>query len=116
MVNDRGAGQSHNAAGLIRRMVEKYSMKLPRKPEPAQTAIGIALLALVGVLGWWMAGGMASSQTNPPRQRTVAVAVAKAVIKDLPYRVEAPGAVQPVVSVSIRARVDSQVEKVMFED
>ena len=91
-------------------------MKLVQKLEPAQTAIGIGLLVLVGGLGWWMAGGMASSQTNPPRERVVAVAVAKAAIKDLPYRVEAPGSVQPVVSVSIRARVDSQVDKVLFED
>jgi RND family efflux transporter MFP subunit len=91
-------------------------MKLPQKFEPVQTAIGIGLLALVGALGWWLAGGMASSQTNPPPVRTVAVAVAKAALKDLPYRVEAPGSVQPVVSVSIRARVDSQIDKVLFAD
>lgn len=91
-------------------------MKLPQKFDPAQAAIGIGLLLLVGGLGWWLAGGMASSQTNPPPVRTVAVAVAKAALKDLPYRVEAPGSVQPVVSVSIRARVDSQVDKVLFED
>lgn len=91
-------------------------MKLPQKLDPAQAAIGIGLLLLVGGLGWWLAGGMASSQTNAPPVRTVAVAVAKAALKDLPYRVEAPGSVQPVVSVSIRARVDSQVDKVMFAD
>jgi RND family efflux transporter MFP subunit len=34
----------------------------------------------------------------------------------MPYRVEAPGSVQPVVSVPIRPRVDSMVEKVLFED
>lgn len=91
-------------------------MKLPAKIEPAQAAIGVGLLLLVGALGWWLAGGMASSQTNPPPVRTVAVAVAKAAVKTLPYRVEAPGSVQPVVSVSIRARVDSQVDKVLFAD
>ena len=91
-------------------------MKLPAKIEPAQAAIGVGLLLLVGALGWWLAGGMASSQSNPPPVRTVAVAVAKAAVKDLPYRVEAPGSVQPVVSVSIRARVDSQVDKVLFAD
>lgn len=91
-------------------------MKLPQKLDPAQAAIGVGLLLLIGGLGWWLAGGMASSQSNPPPVRTVAVAVAKAALKDLPYRVEAPGSVQPVVSVSIRARVDSQVDKVMFAD
>ncbi len=56
----------------------------------------------------------AAIQSAPPR--LIAVAIGKAAIKDLPYRVEAPGSVQPVVSVAIRARVDSQVDKVMFED
>ena len=89
-------------------------MKLPQKLEPTYAATGIALLLLIGGLGWWIVGGNASSQVAPPR--TVAVAVAKAAIKDLPYRVEAPGSVQPVVSVSIRARVDSQVTEVLFAD
>jgi membrane fusion protein, multidrug efflux system len=89
-------------------------MKLPQKLEPAQTAIGVVLLLLVGGLGWWFVGAGAAVQTAPPR--LIAVAIGKAAIKDLPYRVEAPGSVLPVVSVAIRARVDSQVDKVMFED
>jgi len=89
-------------------------MKLPQKLEPAQTAIGVVLLLLVGGLGWWFAGAGAAVQIAPPR--LIAVSIGKAAIKDLPYRVEAPGSVLPVVSVAIRARVDSQVDKVMFED
>jgi membrane fusion protein, multidrug efflux system len=89
-------------------------MKLPQKLEPAQTAIGVGLLLLVGGLGWWLVGAGAAVQSTPPR--LIAVAVGKAAIKDLPYRVEAPGSVQPVVSVAIRARVDSEVDKVLFED
>ena len=89
-------------------------MKLPQKLEPAQTTIGVGLLLLVGGLGWWLVGAGATLQSPPPR--LIAVAVGKAVIKDLPYRVEAPGSVQPVVSVSIRARVDSEIDKVLFED
>lgn len=83
--------------------------KLGRK---TQIAGVVALIALLG-LGWWL---LASSRTPPPQPRKIAVAVAKASIKDLPYRVEAPGSVQPVVSVAIRPRVDSMVDKVMFED
>jgi len=88
-------------------------MKLPKTIKPAQAAIGIGLLLLVGGLGWWLVGAGA---VQPPPPRVVAVATGKAAIKDLPYRVEAPGSVQPVVSVAIRARVDSQIDKVMFED
>ena len=88
-------------------------MKLPKTLKPAQAAIGIGLLLLVGGLGWWFVGAGAAP---PPPPRVIAVATGKAAIKDLPYRVEAPGSVQPVVSVAIRARVDSQVDKVLFED
>ena len=59
-------------------------MKLPEKFEPAQTAVGIGLLAVVGGLAWWLVAGIAASQTSPPRERVVAVAVAKAAVKDLP--------------------------------
>jgi RND family efflux transporter MFP subunit len=88
-------------------------MKLPKTLKPAQAAIGIGLLLLVGGLGWWLVG---TGAAPPPPPRVIAVATGKAAIKDLPYRVEAPGSVQPVVSVAIRARVDSQVDKVLFED
>jgi RND family efflux transporter MFP subunit len=75
--------------------------------------LGVAALLLVFALGWWfLSGGSAPA----PQPRKIAVAVAVAQKKDMPYRVEAPGSVQPVVSVPIRPRVDSMVEKVLFED
>lgn len=83
--------------------------KLDRKIQ----AVGVIVLLAVVALGWWL---FASSHKPAPQPRKIAVAVAKASIKDLPYRVEAPGSVQPVVSVAIRPRVDSMVDKVMFED
>jgi RND family efflux transporter MFP subunit len=75
--------------------------------------IGLVLLAAVGALGWWL---LSSGVKPAPQPRKIAVAVAQSVAKDVPYRVEAPGSVQPVVSVAIRPRVDSMVEKVQFED
>jgi RND family efflux transporter MFP subunit len=49
-------------------------------------------------------------------ERAVSVAVARVENKDVPFRVEALGTVQPIVSVAVRSRVDSQVEKVHFAD
>ena len=73
---------------------------------------GLSLIVASG-LGWWLFGG---GEKPIPQPRKIAVAVGKAAIKDMDYRIEAPGAVQPMVSVPIRPRVDSMVEKVLFED
>lgn len=75
--------------------------------------IGAVLLFAVGALGWWL---LSNGGKPAPQQRKIAIVVAQSVAKDVPYRVEAPGSVQPVVSVAIRPRVDSMVEKVQFED
>ena len=74
--------------------------------------IGLAVLLAIGALGWWFLSG--TTKPAPPPRR-VAIAVAQAQVKDMPYRVEAPGAVQPVISVQIRTRVDSMVEKVLLK-
>jgi membrane fusion protein, multidrug efflux system len=113
MIGKLRRGKDRGAAVFTRWMVENIPMKLPRTLKPVQAAIGVGLLVLIGGLGWWLGAG-AALQSAPPR--LIAVATGKAAIKDLPYRVEAPGSVQPVVSVAIRARVDSQIDKVMFED
>ena len=75
--------------------------------------IGAVLLLAAGALGWWL---LSNGAKPAPPPRKIAVAVAKALVKDVPYQVEAPGAVQPVISVPIRSRVDSMVEQVLFED
>lgn len=91
------------------------NVKLP-KSSNRKWAVGAVLLAVaaVGGLGWWLAG--AGAAVKPVAPRLIAVTVGKAAVKDMPYRIEAPGSVQPVVSVAIRSRVDSQVVKVMFDD
>src|SRR6185312_5880487 len=75
--------------------------------------IGAVLLLAAGALGWWL---LSNGAKPAPPPRKIAVAAAKALVKDVPYQVEAPGAVQPVISVPIRSRVDSMVEQVLFED
>jgi RND family efflux transporter MFP subunit len=76
-------------------------------------ATGALSLLVAGGLGWWLFSGGAKPA---PQARKIAVAVGKASVKDMPYRIEAPGSVQPMVSVPIRPRVDSMVEKVQFQD
>ncbi len=81
-----------------------------------------ACVALVATGLWWTLGGtfggsgMQSAQQKKKGAPSIAVLAGKAQRKDVPFRVESLGTVQPLVSVSIRSRVDSQVLKVHFED
>jgi len=93
-------------------------MKFFAKSEIGTLALGAVVVAALAGAAWWaFSGGTgASAQSNAPRERVIAVAVAKAVRKDVPYRVDGPGAVQPMVSVTVRARIDTQVDSVAFQD
>lgn len=79
------------------------------------------LAALVGA-GWtwtqglWGArtGSAANAQVSQERRAPVMVATVQQ--KPMPLRVEALGTVEPMVTVTIRSRVASQVMKVAFED
>ncbi|WP_158813102.1 efflux RND transporter periplasmic adaptor subunit [Methylocapsa sp. S129] len=51
-----------------------------------------------------------------PSTTLVPVIVAKAVRKDLPWRVEAIGTVQPIATVTLRTRVDAAVDQVLVAD
>ena len=75
-------------------------------------------IALVGAGLWWTFGKSGTNTAQQKKKGPVAVSVlaGKALRKDVPFRVDSLGTVQPLVSVLIRARVDSQVVKVHFED
>lgn len=77
-----------------------------------------ACAALVAFGAWWTFGNSPSSAQQKAKKGPPAVAVTagKAERKDVPFRVESLGTVQPMISVSVRSRVDSQVLKVHFED
>jgi RND family efflux transporter MFP subunit len=100
------AGQK-KAAGSVTRWL---------RAEVGTLALVLGALVLAGAAAWWVGSGGATAQKKGPAMRAVSVFAAKAVRKDMPYRVEAIGTVQPVVSLAVRSRVDSQVEKVHFED
>lgn len=78
----------------------------------------VACMALVAAGLWWTFGrsGTNTAQQAKKGPSAVAVLAGKALRKDVPFRVDSLGTVQPLVSVLVRARVDSQVVKVHFED
>lgn len=77
-----------------------------------------ACVALVAGGLWWTFGGSGTTTAQQKKKGppTISVLAGKAQRKDVPFRVESLGTVQPLVTVSIRSRVDSQVLKVHFED
>jgi RND family efflux transporter MFP subunit len=92
-------------------------MKLSARSELLTFLIGAALFAAAGGFAWWtLSGGGPAAAQGPRPERAVAVSVARAELRNLPFRVEALGTVQPMVSVAVRSRVDSQVDKVNFAD
>ena len=77
------------------------------------------LLAAAGITaamrgGWWSGGAVAQAPAGGPR--AVSVEVAKAVKKAVPLRVEALGTVTPIRSVAIKARLETVITEVHFED
>lgn len=92
--------------------------KLSSKSEIATFAVGTGVLLLVGAAAWWaLSGGSgASAQQKGAQPRSVSVFVGKAERRDVPYRVDSIGTVQPIVSVAVRPRIDSQIVKVHFAD
>jgi len=77
-----------------------------------------ACVALVAAGLWWTFGSSGTQTAQQKKKGPVAISVlaGKAQRKDVPFRVESLGTVQPLLTVSIRSRVDSQVVKVHFED
>lgn len=88
----------------------------------ARTVAGFAGIKLapppstqVGTTGAPAAAGGAP-QGGAPQRPPVTVRIAKAEKKDMPVRFEAIGTVQTLASVVVRARVDSQIMAVEFQD
>jgi RND family efflux transporter MFP subunit len=95
----------------------KRPVKRWLRAEAATIALAFGAIALAGLAAWWAGSSSpATAQKKGAGARAVSVFVGKAIRKDMPYRVEAIGTVQPVISVTVRSRVDSQVDKVHFED
>ncbi len=80
--------------------------------------LGGVVVALIGsallIRGFWTTDGKAARQQG--QDRPVPVEVATAERKPMPVRVEALGSVTPIASVAIKARVDTTITAVHFQD
>ena len=77
---------------------------------------GALALASLGAFLWTGWPGQKAAAQGPRAERTVPVAVAKAVRKPVPFRLEALGTVTTMASVAIKPRIDSEIVAVKFED
>jgi len=79
---------------------------------------GVAALALIAVVismrGFLSGDGAAANRTRA--ERTVPVEVAKAKRRNVPVRLDALGTVTPIASVGIKARIDTAITAVHFQD
>ena len=81
---------------------------------------GAAALALIGIVvlvrGLWTSDQAAAARAQGQGARVVPVEVAKAVRKQVPVRLDALGTVTPIASVAIKARIDTAIDSVHFQD
>ena len=80
-------------------------------PKPAQPAAGGQQQAGRNGPGGGAGGGRAGGGGRP-----VQVALGQVERKAMPVRVESLGSVQAIATVTVRARVDSQIEEILFAD
>jgi multidrug efflux system membrane fusion protein len=79
-------------------------------------AAGVLALAGLGVFLWTSSSAQKAAAQAPRGERTIPVAVAKAVRKPVPVRLEALGTVTMMAAVAIKPRIDSEIVAVKFED
>src|ERR1700716_1847945 len=87
-------------------------------------AAALALAAVVGAksslipASWnpWSPEGAVAQAPRGQGERSVPVDVAVAVKKRVPVRVDLLGTVTPIANVAVRARVDSEIVSVNFQD
>lgn len=80
------------------------------------SVIGIALLVL-GAGGWWFYGTKTGSSDKKPKEAPpVPVSLATAATRDVPLRLEVTGRTEAYESVTLKARVDGQVQATVFAE
>jgi RND family efflux transporter MFP subunit len=80
-------------------------------------AAGAGAAAYATRSSWMDVGSAAKAQAQgPARPRTVAVQVASAERKQIPFEVDAIGTVSPIASVALKSRIETTITEVHFED
>ncbi len=77
------------------------------------------LAVVIAAGGVWYAlfgGGVAAKPDSRPQAHAVPVTVATVARQDVPLLMEGIGTVQPLNIVTIRSRVDGELQKVMFTE
>jgi RND family efflux transporter MFP subunit len=81
---------------------------------------GVAALALIGIAvlarGFWAGERASAARVQAQGARVVPVEVGKAVRKQVPVRLDALGTVTTIASVAIKARIDTTIDSVDFQD
>lgn len=92
--------------------VFRLAQPRPFRPRPALRAALLAGLAAAGLAGCGRGAPPAAPHAAPPQRVTTAL-VAR---ERLPLQVSGVGTVQPMASVTVRSRVDGQLESVAFRE
>jgi multidrug efflux system membrane fusion protein len=78
---------------------------------------GLPLLVLLGAFIWWFSRPTtAAPRASAPVAAPVLVHTALVTARDMPIRLEGLGAVQAWASVTVRSRIDGQLESVGFQE
>ncbi len=99
--------------------VQMQKSKMATRKWPVGVAalalIGVAVLAALLARGVWTSDGVAA-RSKVRAERVVPIETAKAERKTVPVTLEALGTVTPIASVAIKARTDSAIVDVHFQD
>ncbi|CAM5193425.1 Multidrug efflux system membrane fusion protein OS=Castellaniella defragrans OX=75697 GN=HNR28_001220 PE=3 SV=1 [Castellaniella denitrificans] len=77
---------------------------------------GLAALLILGAWGWWSGRPAPASAAENAAAPPVLVHTATVAARDMPIRIQGLGAVQAWASVTVRARIDGQLESVGFRE
>jgi multidrug efflux system membrane fusion protein len=77
---------------------------------------GLATLLILGAWGWWSGRPAPTAAVENTRVAPVLVHTATVTARDMPIRLQGLGAIQAWASVTVRARIDGQLESVGFRE